>query len=377
MKKKLIILPVLILSLGFSSLGQAQINIKVNNEITDLNMKVFINQGTTFISTDELSEKFDIDVENHKDSKSFVFRRKDNYMAFNVDEKIVNINGKNKILEIPTVVKDGKIFISMRSILENLGYIVEWKNDTKEIKVHESENNGVINQTQKISPVKYIAHAGGRINDLDYTNSKEAIEHSYKNGHRLIELDMCWTTDNNLALVHDWGNFSRFINSSENRAYSSKEFKSFKIYNKLTTMTIDDLAIWLEKNQGVSIITDIKLNNVKALELIRNKYPNLLDRFVPQIYNFEEYNSVQNLGYKNIILTMYASDYTDSEILGFAKTHKLFALTIPVYRAKSELPSELLKEGIFTYTHTINSIDEVKNLEGFNIKGFYTDALMP
>lgn len=377
MKKKLIILPALVLSLSFSSLGQAQTNIKVNNETISLKTKTFINKGITFISLDELSSQFDVDIENYNDNKSFEFKKNDNYIVFNVDEKIINVNGKNKLLEIPVKVEAGKTFVPMRTILENLGYTVEWKQEAKEIEVYERESNEVVNKIQEISPVKYIAHAGGRINDLNYTNSKEAIEHSYKNGHRLIELDMCWTTDNNLALVHDWGNFAKFINSNEEKAYSSEEFKNFKIAGSLTTMTIDDLAVWLEKNEGVSIVTDIKSSNVKALEFIKNKYPNLIDRFIPQIYRLEEYNPVKDLGYKNIIFTMYASDYTDKEVLEFVKNNKLFALTIPSYRAKSELPELLLKEGIFTYTHTINSEDEVNDFEKFNIKGFYTDTLMP
>jgi glycerophosphoryl diester phosphodiesterase len=49
-----------------------------------------------------------------------------------------------------------------------------------------------------------IAHAGGHIYGYKYTNSLEALENSYNNGFRFIELDFDWTQDNQIVLIHDW-----------------------------------------------------------------------------------------------------------------------------------------------------------------------------
>ena len=49
-----------------------------------------------------------------------------------------------------------------------------------------------------------IAHAGGLYNDHSYTNSLEAINHSYALGFRLIELDLMRTADGEFVGAHDW-----------------------------------------------------------------------------------------------------------------------------------------------------------------------------
>ena len=249
--------------------------------------------------------------------------------------------------------------------------LVVYRKDISNAAIEMSSKN------KEIRYAKYIAHAGGVANDIYYTNSREAIDNSYKNGHSLIELDMEWSTDGNLVLLHDWFSFSKLINSPLRRKYSDEEFKSFKIDDSLTTMNIDDLAEWLKKNKGVNIVTDVKVDNVKALKLISNRYPRLRNRFVAQIYSFKEYEKVKNLGYSNIILTLYASNYTDEEVVEFTRNHDLFAVTMPESTAKTQLPYLLEKENVFTYTHTINTQEEVTELEAHGIKGFYTDVLNP
>lgn len=51
---------------------------------------------------------------------------------------------------------------------------------------------------------RFIAHAGGIINGKIYTNSLDALNNSYKDGFRLMELDLTHTTDGAIIAVHDW-----------------------------------------------------------------------------------------------------------------------------------------------------------------------------
>ena len=55
-----------------------------------------------------------------------------------------------------------------------------------------------------ISMSDYMAHALGGINGQAYTNSKEAIENSYKKGMKLFEVDIKLTSDEKLVCVHGW-----------------------------------------------------------------------------------------------------------------------------------------------------------------------------
>ncbi|MGF7057902.1 sulfatase-like hydrolase/transferase [Brassicibacter mesophilus] len=230
---------------------------------------------------------------------------------------------------------------------------------------------------RRVKPEIYISHAGGRVEGLSYTNSKEALAKSYNNGFKLIELDMEWTSDNSLALIHDWKGYVEQAFSVEQKRYSTDEFKNFNMIKNLTQMTIEDLVEWLRQHKDAYIVTDIKKDNVDALELIKERYPDVVDQFIPQIYSMDQYIPVQGMGYKNIILTLYMSNYTDEEILDFVKRQNIFAVTMPIDRAKTELPRKLNKENVFVYAHTINDKELKQELEKNEVNGFYTDDLVP
>ncbi len=71
--------------------------------------------------------------------------------------------------------------------------------------------------------------------------------------------------------------------------------------------------IWLQQHPDVRIITDIKTNdNVNILAEIANSYPEAIQQFIPQIYSFVEYEPILELGYQDVILTLYRLDSPSS-----------------------------------------------------------------
>jgi len=222
-----------------------------------------------------------------------------------------------------------------------------------------------------------ISHAGGRVKGKAYTNSKEALDKSYNNGYKFIELDFEWTSDGNLALIHDWEGYVTSAFSVESKIYSSEEFKSFSMIDNLTQMTIDDLAEWLYDHDDIYIVTDVKKHNLEALRLIKERYPDLTPQIIPQIYKFDQFAPTKELGFESIILTLYMSNYTDSELIDFVREHEILAITMPISRARTELPKKLKEENIFVYAHTINNNQLKHDLELNGVDGFYTDDLLP
>ncbi len=60
-------------------------------------------------------------------------------------------------------------------------------------------------QYQKtIKESTYIMHALGGVDGFAYTNSLEALERNYEMGHRLFEVDVCFTSDDILVCGHGW-----------------------------------------------------------------------------------------------------------------------------------------------------------------------------
>ncbi len=382
MKLKRIIsaLAVLVMTLSVPVFGQDGSNIRMNNNLVDFKTPPIIENNKILISLKDINDQFGINVEN--DGTTFTCKSRDKYISFKIDERVANANGKNIMLETSVKSGDEDIFVPLREVFENLNYNIDWDQVTKSMNItlNKDETDDIMIKEIgdiKVPHAKHIAHAGGKINGQVLTNSKEAIENSYRKGHSLIELDMQWSTDGELVLLHDWGNFSRFINSPKIKRYSAEEFKSFKMNGNLTPMTLDELVDWLDNNLDVYIVTDIKINNLGALRLIKDKYPEIQNRFIPQIYDFGQYDAVDKMGYKNIIMTMYDSNYNDRQILDFVENNNVFAITMPQNRAKTNLPTLLKDQETFTYTHTINTEEIVEDLKKYNIRGFYSDVLMP
>lgn len=218
-----------------------------------------------------------------------------------------------------------------------------------------------------------VSHAGGAIYGFRYTNSLEALEESYKNGFKLIELDFQWTSDNKPVLIHDWLSSTERLFMIDARVLSHSEFKSLDTFQGLTLMDLDDLANWLRSKEDVSIVTDVKTGNLEFLKLVAEKYKDIQEQIVPQIYSFEEYLPAKELGYNNIILTLYKSEYEDDEVLEFAKENQVYAITMPLDRGRSELPMLLKENNINSYVHTINDFYIFEELYDNGATGIYTD----
>ena len=153
---------------------------------------------------------------------------------------------------------------------------------------------------------------------------------------------------------------------------------SWKMNYNLTQVDLNILIEWIKNKNDVYIITDIKIiNNFEIVEKISIQYPDIIPQIIPQIYNLQEYNKISKLGYKNIILTLYRVNNSDKEVLNFAKEKNILAITMPINRAKTKLPKKLLKLGVPTFAHTVNSKKEEKKLKNdYCVFGIYTDSLI-
>lgn len=224
---------------------------------------------------------------------------------------------------------------------------------------------------------QWVAHAGGRINGMNYTNSVEALHTSYQSGIHLVELDFEWTQDGHLVLLHDWDKAPVNIFKQNPGQRTLAQFNFFKTSSTLTPMTAQELFIWLDAHPNLFIITDIKSNVLKALMWIQEHYPFYSERFIPQIYYFEEYEPVRKLGYNRVILTLYRiRKKKDDEILNFCKTHPVWAVTMPDTRVRrGTLTKDLRTLNIPVYAHTVNDPKKIKILFSLGVFGIYSDKI--
>ena len=219
-----------------------------------------------------------------------------------------------------------------------------------------------------------IAHAGGSIYGYRLTNSLEAINNAYSNGFRLIELDFQITSDEKYVLLHDWESMAYRMLFEEGQL-THDEFLESPTFADLTLLDLDKLVLWLDDHPDCRIITDANCENLPFLTHLSTLESK--DRFIPQAYSYEEYKAARELGFDDIILTLYAMNSPVREITSFICDQKPFAVTIPETVLNEELITSVSDVGGVVYTHTVNDLSTFEKWRELGLHGIYTDHFIP
>lgn len=233
---------------------------------------------------------------------------------------------------------------------------------------------------------EYIVHAGGVLWARDEggvyrsfygSNSLEGLVNCAERG-LWAELDFSFTEDGYLACIHDWS--ERFVDgASSAEPLTLEEFLSSEVYGIFTPISLDEAAEVLRKYPDLTIVADIKERFDEAAELIAETCPELKDRFVVQIYEAEQYDTVRNLGFERIIYTLYRltwAEKTDCAALArFAEEHELvgFAFDEELCRVRG-YPTAMQETGVPLYVYTVNDKGSMELYRGMGI-GVYTDEI--
>ena len=243
---------------------------------------------------------------------------------------------------------------------------------------NESKKNNFIYQKQLIKLFKkensnnyrFIAHAGGGIENKIYTNSLEAIQNSIKNGFKLIEIDLIETRDGFFIGGHsDWKSFKKKI-FSENKNIDNKpmlleEVKKIKIFNKYTPITIDEINNIFSKNKELILFTD-KTNNFK--KILRDfKFDK--NRIVVEVFGRDNYFLAIEEGIVNPMFAANSNDY-DFILDNGIKLISAHSSDVKSNRGKYK---KLLKKGVIIFTYTSNNENFINNNLNITSTGFYTD----
>ncbi len=110
-----------------------------------------------------------------------------------------------------------------------------------------------------------IAHAGGLYQGSTYTNSLEAMNHSYLLGFRLIGIDLLRTFDRNFFGAHDWTGWRKRTNyDGIEQTSTTKEFLQQPAKGGITPVYYAMIEQWLENHPDAVLVAD-KTRNYKFL----------------------------------------------------------------------------------------------------------------
>jgi len=217
-----------------------------------------------------------------------------------------------------------------------------------------------------------VAHAGGSIYGFEGTNSLEALEESAALGFRYIEVDFIPTSDGHIVLNHSWYHVSNRIPGVRNGIMTHAEFMSHRIDGRFTPMDLPMLIDFLRNNPGIRVITDTKDDDYAALYAIARDFPLHRHRFLPQAYCFNDVARLRALGFWQVIVTVYRSEWMNyPERLGeLAAEHNVYALAIPDFMAEYVDASSAR-----FFVHTIDCMERAYMLSQLGFYGIYTGHL--
>lgn len=131
---------------------------------------------------------------------------------------------------------------------------------------HSHDHNSLLDTSYGLSsPEAYIAHAGGRIGEHQYTNSREALEDSVRRGYKYVELDLLVTRDGHIVAAHDWKTLAGMTGRrSAEVPLSLKEAVGGLLYGKYHVLSGEDIAGIMRENPHLVLVTD-KIEDYAAL----------------------------------------------------------------------------------------------------------------
>ena len=233
-----------------------------------------------------------------------------------------------------------------------------------------------------------IAHAMGGLDGKDYLNSIDGFYPAYQKGYRVFEMDILLTKDNVAIGKHQWGRKLSDPTSKKGDPVSYRKFKNTKIYGKYTPTSFLDVLNLMEKYPDFYLMTDSKSTepadakkefNVLVQTAKKVGKEDLLDRVIVQVYNQRMYWAVKSVHpFKHFVYTTYKQpDAAFYKVVKFCKQNGIEAITSPKNDINDYRMELLAKQGIYSYTHSVNNAYFAKEFMKLGVYGVYSDFLSP
>lgn len=246
--------------------------------------------------------------------------------------------------------------------------------------------NAAIDYVDILTNDNLISHACGGYGKggkkIKYTNSKEALKNSKKLGYKMIEVDIATASDGVLVCTHDY----KLASSLTGKSWASRKQHGckrqtleqfFKAMKKSDLLIVLDLKGVRQKDKYAKKYTRI----VKLAKKVGGK--KLVNRLVPQIYTMSQLKCIQKVyKWKCLIFSMYkygSLNYplVEQYIYKVAKYKNVKCITVPKEYLTYKMICTIHSKNMLVYTHTVNTMKEVKHFERVGIDGFYTDYITP
>ncbi len=224
---------------------------------------------------------------------------------------------------------------------------------------------------------RFIAHAGGMVDGLRYTNSLEALEASYARGFKLFELDIIKTADNKFVAAHDWRSWAKTHSYKGPTPVSLEEFKKHKIKGKYTPLTMENINAWFSSHTDAILVSDKVNEPVQFASAFIDKNRLMMELFsIPAVKEAQLSGIMGPMISQNVFYKLKQNGPLLPQLQAYAIKH--MALSRAIIEQNIPLFIKLQKHGIKIYVYHVNATPEfdeayVVNNEIGYVYGLYAD----
>lgn len=197
---------------------------------------------------------------------------------------------------------------------------------------------------------RYIAEAGGEVNGIKSTNSKDALDQNYKMGFRIFELDIIETSDGHLVAAHDWDMWARFTDYTGTLPPTHAQFVTQKIYGDYSTLDMEGINTWFEQHPDASLVTDKVTDPISFADAFIDK-----DRLIMELYSVMAIEKASEHSIHTMITQEALLELKDDKI-NFLKVNNVVyvGLSRKIIKSQKKLILQLKDEGIKVYVYNVN-----------------------
>ncbi len=113
------------------------IKIKINGNYAEADVQPFIENGRTYVPVRIISENLGCDVKWEQSTKTATVTRGNTEIRMTIGSKIIKVNGADREIDSPVQIKSDRTFLPIRAIGEILGAKVDWDGNNRCVIVEE------------------------------------------------------------------------------------------------------------------------------------------------------------------------------------------------------------------------------------------------
>lgn len=250
MNKKQKISSALILSLclinGVSATESVKdIKIEINGKNVVSDVAPFIDNDRTLVPIRVISENLGYSVNWDNQTRKVTVKNNDKSIELTIGRKDVNVNGNKSSIDVAPMIKNERTFVPLRFISESFDNDVNWDNNTRTVRINKRDKKlaSLFNGNSTSSTYTSVT------NTPTQTKTQQPNDNNYTKLHRLSEFTNNGVSDSTFNNTYRLQSFFNAKKPNSSERFTTTEDLSFKKYKEEQMAHIETLLRQIDLNK--------------------------------------------------------------------------------------------------------------------------------